>query len=69
MQPFVQALVDARPDRLVWGTNWPHSALFPPDSPPDDARLIDLFCEWVPNPSMREQILVINPGRPYGFEE
>ena len=68
MRPFVQALVDARPDRLVWATNWPHSALFPPDSPPDDARLIDLFCEWVPDANVREQILVTNPGRLYGFD-
>ena len=68
MQPFVQALVDARPDRVVWATNWPHSALFPPDSPPYDARLIDLFCEWVPNANVRERVLVTNPGRLYGFE-
>jgi 2-pyrone-4,6-dicarboxylate lactonase len=48
--------------------NWPHSALFPLASPPDDARLIDLFCKWVPNADVREQILVTNPGRLYGFD-
>jgi 2-pyrone-4,6-dicarboxylate lactonase len=63
MWPFVQALVDARANRVVWGTNWPHSAL----SPPDDAQLIDLFCEWVPNANVREQILVTNPSQLYGF--
>jgi len=68
MRPFVQALVDAQPDRLGWGTNWPHSALFSTGLPPDDARLIDLFCEWVPNANVREQILMTNPGRLYEFE-
>lgn len=68
MRPFVEALVDARPDRVVWGTNWPHSALFAPDTPPDDAQLTDLVCAWVPDQAVREQILVANPGRLYGFD-
>lgn len=68
MKPFVQALVDARPDRLVFGTNWPHPALFPPDAAPADGDLIDIFRDWVPDPAARTRILVDNPGRLYGFE-
>jgi hypothetical protein len=44
------------------GTNWPPSALFPPDSRPMTPRLIDRFCEWVPNAVVWEQILVTNRG-------
>ncbi|SAI21143.1 2-pyrone-4%2C6-dicarboxylic acid hydrolase [Bordetella ansorpii] len=66
--PIVQALVQARPDRLVFGTNWPHPALFTPGEVPDDGHLIDLFCAWVPDPAVRTRILVDNPARLYGFE-
>ncbi len=69
MRPFVEALVAARPDRVVWGSNWPHSALFEPAAVPEDERLIDLFCEWVPEARTREQILVANPARLYGFAD
>jgi 2-pyrone-4,6-dicarboxylate lactonase len=68
MRPLVQALVAARPDRVVWGSNWPHSALFARSAMPEDERLVDLFCEWVPEPRTREQILVTNPARLYGFD-
>ncbi|MDO8776832.1 MAG: amidohydrolase family protein [Burkholderiaceae bacterium] len=68
MQPLVQAMVDARPDRLVFGTNWPNPALFPPASMTDDAALVDSFCDWVPHEATRRAILVTNPERLYGFE-
>jgi len=67
MGPIVQALVDARPDRLVFGTNWPHPALFAPAQVPDDAGLVDRFCDWVPDEAARARILVDNPARLYGF--
>ena len=67
MKPMVQAMVDARPDRLVFGTNWPNPALFAPDTMPDDAQLLDLFCDWVPDEGDRQRILVANPARLYGF--
>lgn len=68
MRPLVEALVEARPDRLVFGTNWPHPALFPPETAPNDGALVDLFCDWVPDAEMRRRILVDNPARLYGFE-
>jgi predicted TIM-barrel fold metal-dependent hydrolase len=36
---------------------------------PNDGELLDLFCEWVPDEAVREQILVANPARLYGFAE
>ena len=69
MKPFVEALVEARPDRLVFGTNWPHPALFPPEKAPNDGALIDLFCEWVPDVAVRNRIFADNPGQLYGFED
>ncbi|WP_454688110.1 amidohydrolase family protein [Achromobacter aloeverae] len=69
MAPIVAALVETRSDRLVFGTNWPHPALFAPSAVPDDGYLIDRFCDWVPDAEARERILVRNPARLYGFEE
>lgn len=68
MAPIVQALVKTRSDRLVFGTNWPHPALFAPAVMPDDGNLIDRFCEWIPDASTRECILVSNPAQLYGFD-
>jgi len=66
MQPLVQALVAARPERLVWGSNWPHPIWNGPM--PNDGSLLDLFCDWVPDEAVRKQVLVGNPARLYGFQ-
>jgi len=70
MAALVQALVDARPERLLFGTNWPHPALFAGAGVPvpNDGLLVDQFCQWVPDERVRRQILVANPGQLYGFE-
>lgn len=69
MGPIVQALVATRPDRLVFGTNWPHPALFAPTVVPDDGHLINRFCDWIPDPITRERIWVDNPATLYGFDD
>lgn len=66
MKPMFQALVAARPDRCVWGSNWPHPVW--KGRMPNDGDLLDQFCEWVPDPATQRQILVTNPARLYGFE-
>lgn len=66
MAPLVEALAAARPDRLVWGSNWPHPVW--DGFMPNDGDLLDLFCDWVDDERLREQILVTNPERLYGFE-
>jgi predicted TIM-barrel fold metal-dependent hydrolase len=72
--PLAQALVAANPDRVVWGSNWPHpgrgptpTALAPP-YPNDDGRVLNLLPTWVGDPAVRKKILVDNPGRLYGFD-
>jgi predicted TIM-barrel fold metal-dependent hydrolase len=59
-----QAYVKAAPERLVWGSNWPH-----PSEPnkPDDAMLFDLIAQWAPDEATRNRILVQNPQTLYGF--
>jgi predicted TIM-barrel fold metal-dependent hydrolase len=75
--PFAKALIAANPDRLVWGTDWPHpDAVTPPGKKPtdvtpllqiDDGALLNLLAVWTPDASIRQKILVTNPARLYGF--
>ena len=61
-----QGYVKAAPDKLVWGSDWPHPSE-KLDDKPDDAILLDLLSLWVPDESTRNRILVDNPARLYGF--
>ena len=60
-----QTFVTAAPERLVWGSDWPHPGV--PNNKPDDALLFDLLSEWAPNEATRNRILVDNPATLYGF--
>ena len=61
-----QSYVNAAPERVVWGSDWPHPSL-PFDKKPDDAVLFDLLSHWAPNERERNRILVDNPQTLYGF--
>lgn len=63
--PFGQALVAANPDRLVWGTDWPHVAV--PGTMPNPGELMDVLADWAPDEAVRQKILVDNPAALYGF--
>ena len=63
--PFARALVAARPERAVWGSDWPHVAIKGPMV--NDGVLLDLLAEWVPDAATRTRILVDNPAALYGF--
>jgi predicted TIM-barrel fold metal-dependent hydrolase len=75
--PLAQALIAANPDRIVWGSDWPHpdSASVPgrkiTDIAPyyqiDDGRLFNQLPVWAPDAAIRKTILVDNPARLYGF--
>jgi predicted TIM-barrel fold metal-dependent hydrolase len=70
--PFAKGLIVANPDRVLWGTDWPHPNTAPSTkvSPPlvvDDGRLFNQFAMWAPDPQHRQKILVDNPARLYGF--
>jgi predicted TIM-barrel fold metal-dependent hydrolase len=63
--PFARALLDAAPDRCLWGTDWPHPSLSA--WMPDDGVLLDRLGEWAPSAAERRRVLVDNPARLYGF--
>jgi 2-pyrone-4,6-dicarboxylate lactonase len=62
--PFAQALIAAAPDRILWGTDWPHPNV---KVMPNDGDLVDLFPLMAPEPELQYKILVDNPARLYGF--
>ena len=64
---FVAALLDAMPERTLWGTDWPHPNVAGPV--PDDAELLDIFLDLCPGEALREQVLVRNPHVLYRFAE
>jgi D-galactarolactone isomerase len=63
---IAQAFVKAAPERLVWGSDWPHPGL-PDNNKPNDALLFDLLTEWATDEATRNRILVQNPEALYGF--
>lgn len=63
--PFARALIEAAPDRILWGTDWPHPNVG--KHMPNDGDLVDLFPLMAPEPDLQHKILVANPARLYGF--
>jgi 2-pyrone-4,6-dicarboxylate lactonase len=64
---FAQALVAAAPNRLVWGSDWPHVKTDWSIPMPNDGDLADLLEDWVPDPVVRKRVLADNPASLYGF--
>jgi predicted TIM-barrel fold metal-dependent hydrolase len=60
------ALVEANPDNLVWGADWP--LLNTGDAPPDLGNLLDLLADWIGDDALLKKILTDNPARIYGFD-
>jgi len=65
LQPLARALADAAPDRVLWGSDWPHVGL---TAWPDTGELFNLVPGWLPDPAARRRLLVDNPARLYGFD-
>lgn len=63
---LAKALVRAAPERMLWASNFPHPSA-PADNKPDDALLLDMLLDWVPDEATRRKILADNPARLYGF--
>lgn len=61
---LVKAFAGLAPDRLIWASAWPH---FDQVARPDDAQLLDLLGEWVPDAAQRRHILVDGPAQLFGF--
>ena len=67
---FVKArsFIDAAPDRVVWGSDWPHATASAGHQPmPDDAAQVDALARWAGDADRLRQILVTNPEQLYGF--
>lgn len=62
--PFARALIAAAPERILWGTDWPHPNV---RHMPDDGDLVDLLADFAPEEAARDRILVDNPARLYDF--
>jgi predicted TIM-barrel fold metal-dependent hydrolase len=63
--PLAEKFAAARPDRLLWGSDWPHvdfrGRMF------NSTEQLDALAAWVPDPALRRRILVDNPAGLYGF--
>jgi predicted TIM-barrel fold metal-dependent hydrolase len=73
--PLARALVAANPDRVIWGTNWPHpnsssgkpAMELTPLFQVDDGLVMNHMAAWLPEPAIRKKVLVDNPARLYDF--
>jgi predicted TIM-barrel fold metal-dependent hydrolase len=65
MAEVARAYVQAAPERMVWGSDWPHPT--ERDHKPDDAVLLDVIAECVPDDATRKKMFVDNPAKLYGF--
>jgi 2-pyrone-4,6-dicarboxylate lactonase len=63
--PFARALIEAAPNRVLWGTDWPHPNVSA--NMPNDGELVNLFFRIVDDAALQRQILVSNPQLLYGF--
>jgi 2-pyrone-4,6-dicarboxylate lactonase len=66
MVDVVRLIIETRPDRVIWGSNWPHGGIAVPM--PNDGDLLDFLLTSVPDETIRKQILVDNPAKLYGWE-
>jgi predicted TIM-barrel fold metal-dependent hydrolase len=75
LAPVARALVAVNPNRILWGSGWPHVGSDPenpptvlaPNVPVDDGHLLNLLAAWVPDAAIRDKILVDNPAKLYRF--
>ena len=65
--PLARRLAGVNPERLIWGTDWPHVMNKKPM--PNDGDLTDLIADWLPNAALRERVLVVNPALLYRFAD
>lgn len=74
---LARALIEANPERILWGSNWPHPnsdtppvrlpTEVTPHFPVDNAHVLNQLPLWAPDAALRKLILVDNPARLYGF--
>lgn len=62
--PFARRLIEIDPDRVLWGTDWPHPNV---KTMPDDGDLVDLVPLFAPTVELQQKLLIDNPTRLFGF--
>ena len=62
--PFARALIDNAPDRVIWGTDWPHPNV---KFMPNDGEIVDLIPLYALDAAVQQKLLVDNPARLFGF--
>ena len=65
LKPMAHALIEAAPERIMWGTDWPHPNKYVVN--PNDGDLVDAFGDWVTDEGMRRKIMVGTPAAFYRF--
>jgi predicted TIM-barrel fold metal-dependent hydrolase len=65
VKPMAHALIEAAPERIMWGTDWPHPNKYVAN--PNDGDLVDAFGDWVTDEAMRRKIMVDTPAAFYRF--
>ncbi len=66
--PLARKLIEYAPERVIWGTNWPHLMCPTAETYPDDVHLLDLVSEWAGSDANRQKLFVDNPAKLYGFD-
>lgn len=64
---LAQALTARAPDRVLWGTDWPHAYVYEAGRMVNDGELVSWLADLVPDPAARQKLLVDNPARLFGF--
>jgi predicted TIM-barrel fold metal-dependent hydrolase len=64
LKPMARAIIEAAPDRVIWGSDWPHI----PEGGKDTGALLNLLADWASDANARKRILVGNPARLFGFQ-
>ena len=65
VDPTARILLETAPQRLLWGSDWPHTFIKTPM--PNDGDLFEMFAKWMPDEKISRQILVDNPANLYDF--
>jgi predicted TIM-barrel fold metal-dependent hydrolase len=65
LKPMARALIEAAPNRVIWGSDWPHI----PEGGKDTGALLNLLSDWAQDPETLRRILVSNPAKLFKFEE
>ena len=65
---LARTLIDQAPNRILWGTDWPHSEVFEPNHMPNDGDLISMLADFAQDEMVRKKILVDNPKNLFDFD-